>query len=76
MQADGLVDLLVQLAASLHFLRRERAAHAFGLQVGADSLGELLGADKALRLSCKDFLVLCNNWLTNAGLPRIMIRTL
>src|ERR1022692_409171 len=42
MQANGLVDLLVQLAACLHFLRREPAAHAFGLQVGMEPVGKLL----------------------------------
>src|SRR5664280_1519135 len=42
MQANGLVDLLVQLAASLHFLGREPATHAFGLQVSMESLGKLL----------------------------------
>ncbi len=42
MQANGLVNLLVQLAASLHFLRREPAAHALGLQVGMELLGKLL----------------------------------
>src|SRR5664280_1486005 len=51
MQADGLVDLLVQLAASLHFLGCEPAAHAFGLQVSMEPLGKLLVlgrvADKA-----------------------------
>src|SRR5664280_817345 len=42
MQADGLVDLLVQLAAALHFLRRKPAAHTLGLQVSMEPLGKLL----------------------------------
>src|SRR5208337_1106155 len=41
MQANGLVDLLVQLAASLDVVGREPAAHALGLQVGMEPLGEL-----------------------------------
>jgi hypothetical protein len=32
----------VQIAASLHFLWRKPAAHAFGLQVGMEPLGKLL----------------------------------
>src|SRR5664280_594114 len=42
MQANGLVDLLVQLAASLHFLGREPAAHALGLQVSMEPFSKLL----------------------------------
>src|SRR5271157_5383728 len=42
MQANGLVNLLVQLAASLDVVWREPAADAFGLQVGMEPLGKPL----------------------------------
>ena len=42
MQANGLVNLLVQLASSLDVVRREPAAYAFGLQVSMEPLGKLL----------------------------------
>src|SRR5271157_2670293 len=46
MQADGLVDLLVELAASPDVVRRKPAAYALGLQVCMKPLGELLIAGR------------------------------
>ena len=39
---DGLLDLFVELAATLDVFRREPAAHAPGLQVGMKPFGKLL----------------------------------
>src|ERR1035438_3921175 len=41
-QANRLINLLVDFAASLHFLRRKPAAYAPGLQVCMKPLGKLL----------------------------------
>ena len=42
MQTNGLVELFVDLPASLDVVRREPAAHAFGLQVSMEPLSKLL----------------------------------
>ena len=54
-QADGFVDLLVELPAALNIVRSKPAAHAFVLQVGVEAVGEGLVfggvADEALHQS-------------------------
>src|SRR5208337_5409917 len=42
MQADGLVNLLVELLAGFNIVRRKPAAHAFVLQAFVQTVGELL----------------------------------
>jgi hypothetical protein len=41
-QVDGVVDLLVNLAAAFNIVGRKPAAHAFVLQIGVEPIGELL----------------------------------
>ena len=42
MEADGFVDLLVDLFAGGHVVRGEPAADAFVLEVGVETVGEIL----------------------------------
>jgi hypothetical protein len=42
MQADGFIDLFMQFAPSLHVMRGEPAADAFGLEVGMQAFGKVL----------------------------------
>ena len=48
MQADGIVDLLMNFAASLNVMRGEPAPYALGLQIRIEAVCELL----ILGLSC------------------------
>jgi hypothetical protein len=42
MNADGFVDLLMQLPASLKIVRREPATYTFGLEISIQPVGEFL----------------------------------
>jgi hypothetical protein len=42
MEADGFVDLLVELAASLDIVRGKPAADTFGLEIGMEAVSEVL----------------------------------
>ena len=42
MQANGVVNLLVDFPPAFNVVRRELAADTFGLQVGMQPLGKLL----------------------------------